>query len=107
MDELQQQFLLKREKLTQQWRWVGALLIGWSTLLYAYLFFFTPLLANPFHVMQRLEQGELDKTTTELMAMLLPIVTTTLFLMLLVFLVLGYAIFANEKKYQQIIRRNT
>ncbi|MCB1615813.1 MAG: hypothetical protein KDI30_07345 [Pseudomonadales bacterium] len=103
MNDEQNSFLAKREKLTRQWKWAGSVLLGWSVLLYGYLFFFSPLLANPFYVIERIKEGDMERSTLELMAVLLPVVTGTLFLVLLVFILLSFVIFKNEKKYQEII----
>ena len=74
-----------------------ALVLAWTWLQ-------SPGLVSFGHVARQLEQGTLDRSLLETAAVILPVVVLTLFVVLGIVIVYGYAVFANERRYQRIIR---
>jgi hypothetical protein len=100
-------FLDKRKRFVRSWRYVGPGLVCLIAALGVWLFVRHPLLANPAHVVAELQRGGLDQKTIEFMAVLLPIAIGLLVFLGFFLVLLGFASFANERKYLEIISRET
>jgi hypothetical protein len=102
----ERRFLVKRARLVQSWRYVGAILMAMLIGLGLWLFFSKPLLANPFVVLSRIKSGSLPESMLPLMASMLPIVVLLCLVIAIVAVLFVYAAFSNEKKYLMLIQRD-
>lgn len=105
LTDVEQKFLEKRARFVQTWRYVGAVLLALLLGLGVWLFWTKPLLADPFFVWTQLRNQSMPEATLMLMAGLLPVLVLMCIVLAFGVILLGYAAFANEKKYLQIIRR--
>lgn len=101
----ERRFLSRRERLVAAWRFAGPALLALSIGLGAWLFWFRPLLANPFVVTGGLVRGEVAASTVALMAGLLPVVVLTCLVLTVAVVLFAYAAFSNERRYLEILRR--
>lgn len=62
-----------------------------------------PLLANPFAVLSQLKDNALPQSTLTLMAAILPVAVLICLLLAFAVILFAFAVFANEKKYLDII----
>jgi len=105
LSDQERQFLAKRIRLVRAWKYVGVVLIVGLTGLWVSLFWFVPLLANPFEVMTRLNADSIPPSTMALSTALLPIIFLTCFLLALVIVLFTFASFSNERNYLVIIQK--
>ncbi|WP_404356996.1 hypothetical protein [Methylotuvimicrobium sp. KM1] len=98
-------FIEKRRRLTRYWPIGAGLLLASLAALSIWLWNYSPYLANPYYVIDRLESGKTDAGMMEMSAVLLPRMTLTVIVLLGLAVVMGFASFANEKKYQAIISK--
>ncbi len=103
MNESDRRFLQRRRRLARSWNLVGAALLLVLLALAATLFFRVPFLANPMYVADLLKTGGLERSTLELMAMMLPVVFLLCLAVTVVVVLFGFAIFSNERRYLAII----
>ena len=103
----EQQFLAKRTRFVQTWRYVGAILLVMLIGLGMWLFWSKPLLADPFVVLSRLNSGSVPASTMALMAGLLPVVVLMCMVLAITIVLFAFAAFSNEKKYLTIIKTKT
>ena len=103
MNKQQTIFIEKRRKLIRAWRAVRPLMLLGIIAYAIYQYIRTPLLVNPFEVMERLRGGSIEQPTLELMAVMLPVMFLTIIFILVVLVVLLFASMSNEKKYLKII----
>jgi len=97
LTQKQHDYLTKRKKLLESWRYAGpALLLGILGLT-VYLYIKTPLLINPHEVFLRVESQAIRQSTLETMAILLPILFIMVCFFLIVLVAIMYAAFSNEK----------
>lgn len=105
MDEQQQLFWERRNRLLNAWKFVGPLLLLSIVGLLLWFYLRNPLLVNPFEIATRLDNETLQQSTLVIMAVMLPIMFLACFVLLLAIIGLMYAAFFNEKKYRQIINK--
>lgn len=96
-------FLGRRRKLISAWRYAGPLTLLLIFGLAIFLGLRSPMMVNPFAIIERLEAGTLAQSTLEMMAMFVPLLVITICFILIVLIQLMYVAFSNEKKYLQII----
>jgi len=103
LNDAQQTFLDKRRKLIRTWPWIGMTLLVCvlSTLLW--LWFYQPILVNPYEVIERLHSGGIGNSTLALMAAMLPLLALVCFFLTTVVILYTYAAFSNEKRHINII----
>lgn len=99
----EQKFVQRRRQLQAHWRYVGIGTIAACLGLAAWLLITTPLMINPYYVMQRVEAGSLSESTMIVSAVMLPLVTVALIGLMFVLIAGMYACFANERKYIAMI----
>lgn len=107
LNEKEQLFLAKRAKLVQTWRYVGGMLLSMLIGLGMWLFFSTPLLANPFFTMTQLKNNSVPESTMALMAAMLPIAILACLVVSVTAVLFVFGAFSNEKKYLTIIQRES
>lgn len=107
LSEQEMQFLANRARLVSTWRYVGIVLLVGLVGLGLVLFWFVPLLANPFTVMARLNGDSIPSSTMALSTALLPITFLTCMLLALAIVLFVFAAFSNERKYLAIVRKMT
>lgn len=103
LTEAQSQFLARRRKLSKAWPLVGSLLIVLVLGLYAYLFWSTPMLVNPYHVMERVKADELPRELALTMAMIMPLVVLWTGVLLIVFILFSFSMIGNERKLIRMV----
>ncbi len=96
-------FLQRRKKLITAWRLVGPLALSGLTVLFVWLYFKVPLLANPFEAAERLGSGAIDESTLATMSLLLPVMVSLCFFVLVAIILFVYAMISNEKRYIKAI----
>lgn len=104
-DDRFERFLEKRRKLIAFWRVAGPLSLLGLAACFAWLYFRTPLMVDPFEVADRLEAGAIGEPTLAIMSLLLPVMVSLCFLVLVVIILFVYATISNEKRYLQAIDR--
>ncbi len=105
LSQQQSNYLDKRRKLLKVWRYVGPLMLLGMIGLVIYLNVSTPLLINPYEVMSRLELGSIEQSSLETMAVLLPMMLIMVCFLLVVLIAMMYAVFSNERKYLEIVKK--
>lgn len=98
-------FLASRARLVHAWRYVGSGLVVGVIGISVWLFWFRPLLANPFAVLSRLNNDFIPASTMVLSAVMLPVMFLICMLLVLAILLFAFAAFANERKYLAIVSR--
>ena len=98
-----ERFLIRRRRFVSSWNRTGAILLLALGALLAWLTLQTPWLVNPLHVVKSLERGVVDPASLELAAVLLPVMVLLLFLVVSLFVFLGFTIMRNERRYLAII----
>ena len=99
------EFLGTRARLINIWRYVGVFLVVVLMAFAGALFWFVPLLANPFKVMRLLESNSLALSTMAFSAALLPILFLTCILLMFFLLLFVFVSLSNERKYLSILRK--
>lgn len=97
------EFLEKRRWLAARWNLVGLAMLAALFAFLAWLFRYQPRLASPFHVFNELQAGAISETTLHMMALMLPIMVSGIFMVVAVMIAFGYAVFQNERRYLRII----
>ncbi len=103
LDKKELAFIKRRKRLTSSWQKIGIAMLTMLWVLFLWLFIKTPYLANPFFVSKALKNDSLDKSIIAMSSLFLPIVICLVFLTISVFILLGFSIINNEKKYLEII----
>ena len=98
-------FISRRSSLVRYWPVAGSVLLLMLTGLGGWLWIDVPWLINPWEVMEALEAGELPESTLILMAMLLPVVMLACLVFSVLFVLLAWRGFANERRLLEIIDR--
>ena len=97
------EFIKKRIILVRWWSIAGSVMLAVLGGLMLWLFVRVPNFINPLHVAGQLQAGTLEQTSLEIMAVILPIVVLGLLLVCVVMISFGFVVFANERRYIQII----
>ncbi|WP_417616081.1 hypothetical protein [Oceanisphaera sp.] len=98
-------YLARRARLIHHWPWMGKILLALVIALTAWLWTSTPHLVNPWAVAADLQSGTLPESSLPLMAALLPMMTLTLLLFIVLAIGLAFSAFANERRLIRIINR--
>ena len=91
--------------LVRIWPFVGPLLLASVGILAAWLFWKTPLLINPYAVLEQLQAGIMPDSTVALLAGLLPIVLLACLVLLLAMVLFLFVTLANERNYMAMIEK--
>ncbi len=100
-------FLKDRRRFASKGNLLGTALLAGILASTAWMYWAHPRLANPFHVYNELMAGGIPQSMLEMMAAMLPILVTTVFVVLAIMAVFSFAIFRNERRYLKIIDRLT
>lgn len=98
-------FITRRSFLVKYWPIAGSLLLLVLIGFGVWLWFDVPWLINPREVMQALEAGELPDSTLALMALMLPVVMLACIVFSVLFVLLAWRGFENERRLLEIIDR--
>ena len=101
--ETNEAFIKRRRLLLGTWRSMGPVLVAAVAIFYGTLWFSAPILVSPFAVMNRLQENTLDQATLQTMAIMLPLVTTLLCLVLGAVVALIYGAARVERRYQAML----
>ncbi|NCA71707.1 MAG: hypothetical protein EOM91_16830 [Sphingobacteriia bacterium] len=96
-------FLARRARMVRSWPLVGTVLIAGVFILWGWLMWSAPMLANPWAVHTRLASAAIPESTLALSAAILPILVFICLLLLLVMIVFAFVVIANERRYLAII----
>ncbi|MBM96970.1 MAG: hypothetical protein CMI09_14125 [Oceanospirillaceae bacterium] len=96
-------FVQQRQRFNSSWPMVGAILLLVVMGMGIGLAMSYPIMANPLYVISQLQAGQLDESTLETAAILLPIVFWMLIICLLLFVMLGWQMMNNEKRLLKIL----
>jgi hypothetical protein len=107
LTEDERRFLDKRSKLIKLWPIAAIVLSLLVAGLALWLFFTKPLLANPMHVLGKLEVGEIQSGAAYTMASILPFVVVTCLALCVVLIGFLFLAIANERKHIAVINRLT
>jgi hypothetical protein len=98
-------FISRRSSLVKYWPVAGSLLLLMLIGLGVWLWIDVPWLINPREVMHALEAGKLADSTLTLMAMMLPFVMLACIVFSVLFVLLAWRGFKNERRLLDIIDR--
>lgn len=98
------QFLKNRQRLILLWRPTAIVMLTILLILIVWLFVKAPYLINPVFVVEAIQDNTIDQSVLSLSALMLPIVVIFLFLTVTIFILFGFAIISNERRYLSIIR---
>ena len=98
-------FLDRRAKLLRIWPLAGTLLLAVVGFLAAWLFWRTPLLINPFVVIEQLQAGTIPDSTLALLAGFLPLAMLACLLLMVVMIAFLFVAVSNERKYMTMIEK--
>ena len=98
-------FISRRSSLVKYWPVAGSLLLLMLIGLGVWLWIDVPWLINPREVMHALEAGKLADSTLTLMAMMLPVVMLACIVFSVLFVLLAWRGFKNERRLLDIIER--
>ncbi len=96
-------FLKKRKRLVAMWNTVAVVMLIGLVALFLWIFFTSPYFANPLYVAEALKQNDIEASVMTVSTIMLPVVVIMQFATVAVFIVFGFAIFANEKRYLSMI----
>lgn len=97
------EFLESRRRFAATWNVVGVVLIVALVALGGWLFLTKPQLANPMWAAGQVAQGLVEQPTLELTAVLLPAKVLGYLGGVAVVILLGFLVFANERRYLRTI----
>ena len=98
-------FINRRSSLVKYWPVAGSLLLLMLFGLGGWLWIDIPWLINPWEVVDALEAGKLPDSTLTLMAMVLPVIMLACLVFSVLFVLLAWRGFANERRLLEIIER--
>jgi len=98
-----EKFLAERKVLERFGMFAFPAALAIVVLVWVGLFYFVPLIVNPFHVLGRLEQHSLAPGTLTVFAVVGVIAVNGLFLLLAVLSVAGMIIASRERRYLKLI----
>ena len=96
-------FLDRRRMLFRIWPYVGMLLLVGIAMFAAWLFWKTPLMINPYTVLEQLHAGTMPDSTMALLAGFLSLVLLACLMLLVTMVLVLFAALSNERKYMAII----
>ncbi|MCL4219617.1 MAG: hypothetical protein KJ052_21770 [Candidatus Hydrogenedentes bacterium] len=97
------QFLSRRKHFADTWNRVGISMLVLLAGCLGWLFWRSPYLANPVFVLGEIEGAGIAKSTLDLSAIMLPIMTLTCFAVLFIVILFGFVVFRVERRYMAII----
>lgn len=103
LSEQEKAFLEKRARLAKWWNAVALGMLAALAGLAFWLYLRAPRLINPARVLSDIEAGALPVESAETMAVLLPVLVLMCLVIVAVVVLYGFAVFANERRYQRII----
>jgi hypothetical protein len=96
-------FLRHRRKLVARWKLAGPLMLLVLLALLGWLYVWSPNLVNPYAVADKISNGEIERSSLELMALILPVAMLTIIGITAVVIGFGFAVISNERRYLKII----
>ena len=105
IDEKDLEFIEKRRFFARWWNVVGSIMLFVLGGMAVWFFVRVPNFINPLHVIEQLKEETLPQSSLVVMAAMLPIVVLGLLLVCCAVIGFGFAMFANERRYLQIIAK--
>jgi hypothetical protein len=96
-------FIQNRTRLAAWWNWAGGAMLLFLAGAFAWLFFTTRHLVDPFMVDRVLNDRSIHWATVEGMAVALPVVMLLLFAVTATLILFGFGAMAVERRYLRII----
>lgn len=96
-------FIQSRRRFVRLWNAAAIIMLATLGLLTTWLMLTAPYLANPVFVAEQLRAGLIDEPVFSLSVVMLPVIVLLLFAVVAIFIALGYAVFAHERRYLKII----
>jgi len=85
------------------WKLAGPLMLLALLALLGWLFVWSPNLVNPYSVAHEISSGEIERSSLELMALILPVSILMNIGITAVVIGFGFAVCSNERRYLKII----
>ncbi len=101
----EEEFVNKRESILKIWPAVGGLILLGIFAYVGWCWWKTPHLISPVAVLEGIHSGDMEKSTIETSAVLLPIVMIMLWSLLAIGVGFSFSIVGTERKHVAIIRR--
>ncbi len=101
----EERFVAKRKAMLRPFFFVMVLCAVAVVGFWVYEIFATPLLADPFHVLERLEEDSLDETTLVTMAAFCPLLFSLVMVMALALMAFAAGFARREMKYLTLMDR--
>lgn len=103
ISEADLRFLSRRRRSVRSWKAAAAGMLTVLAAVVVWLALRTPTLINPLAVADRLGAGGLDHGALAAAALLLPFAVLGCFGMVVVIILFGFAVIANERRYLRIL----
>jgi hypothetical protein len=103
LKESDARFLKKRLYFIKLWNRVAMFLLGLIIFLLVSLYAKSRELVDPLYVMEKLKAGNISGEILEIMAVMLPVVVLACMGIVTIVVIMGFAVFFNERRYMEII----
>ncbi|MBU2490461.1 MAG: hypothetical protein KKA60_13830 [Proteobacteria bacterium] len=103
LTEKEERFLKMRRSMNRAWPWLGSFLLVFVAGAWLWLARFSPLMFNPFNLVERLGAGDVDPATLSLLAAMGSLAFVTIGFLLFCVVLLLFGSMATEKKLLRII----
>lgn len=100
------QVIAKRQRLIRLWPKVAGLLAALTIGFYVWAFYNQPILVNPLHVINLLQNNALDSSTEALLSVMAPILFLVVGVLLMLMLLFVTAGMINEGRLMRLLERN-
>jgi len=101
-----QQIISRRRRLIRIWPAVALFLGAVTVGFYAWAFFQRPILVNPLHVLELMQNGGLDSGTQALLAVTAPMLFLVVGLLVLLLLAFVTAGLVSEGRLMRVLEKN-
>jgi len=105
LTEKESEFISQRESLLRLWPYVGALLLAGIAAYIAWCWLNRPYLISPVAVFEGIQEGTMDRSTIETLAVLCAVSMIITWSLLAIGVGFAFAIFGTERRHIAIIRR--
>ena len=105
LSENDYKFLDKRKRFINSWNTAATIILLLLGATFLWIFFKSPYIANPVYVAEAIKQNTVENAVLITATALLPFIVIFLFLIVALFVLLGFSIFSNEKTYLKIIEK--
>lgn len=103
ISEDDKKFLKTRRRFASLWNLAALFLFALIGITAVWMYGRNRHLIDPFYMIKQLQTETISKPTIELMAVMMPLATLACIMIVIMVVILGFGIFANERRYMRII----